>query len=353
LLASSVVRGNMQGGAGKIVLLTRQAGNPWEEQQLVAADGTYRFIELQPGAYTLKLLDTSVVKADLILDGHNELTIDLAAPGWGWELSDGGVSPGFGIVRCRVVDRVDLPVHLWTPGWSGMILRTGSKQEYGRDVCEFAPLGAGVYKVQPEGIDAIAVVQVSGSRVVWVTFKETTEPPKRSVIAGRIKGGAGRTIKLAGAGITRTGVVAADETYNFAELPAGAYSLTVLDPDPPAGSTQTQADIRVDGVNTVRVDLDLVVAGPTTIEHYLLVGSSARAKDDFMAVLQYVSRFQPVVGADEAEARKARHVTILGSTSAISALVEQSLRMAGCQVQRIEGDTAATLGELLAEDRPY
>ena len=359
-LASSIVRGAVHGGAGKIVLLTRQAGNPWEEQQLVAADGTYRFIELESGAYTLKLLDTGVAKTDLALDGRNELVVDLAVPGWSWELSDGGISPGFGIVRCRVVDRVDLPVHLWTLGWSGMVLPTGSKQEYGRDVCEFAPLGAGVYKVQPEGIDD-AIVPVTGSRIVWVTFKEKSaepiipvEPPKRSVIAGRIKGGAGRRIKLAGSRITRSAVVAADETYNFAELPAGAYSLTVLDSDPPTGSTQTQADIRVDGTITVRVDLELVVAGPTkTIEHYLLVGSSARTKDDFMAVLQYVSRFQPVVGIDEAEARKARHVTILGSTSAISALVEQSLRMVGCQVQRIEGDTAATLGELLAEDRPY
>jgi hypothetical protein len=106
------------------------------------------------------------------------------------------------------------------------------------------------------------------------------------------------------------------------------------------------------------VDLELVVVGPTkTIEHYLLVGSSARTKDDFVIALQYVCRFQPVVGTvvgtDEAEARKARHVTILGSTGAISALVEQGLRMVGCQVQRIEGDYAATLGKLLAENRPY
>jgi hypothetical protein len=644
-LASSVVRGNVQGGAGKIVRLTRQASNPWEEQQLVAADRAYRFIELEPGAYTLKLLDTSVVKADLVLDGRNELVIDLAVPGWGWELSDGGVSPGFGIVRCRVVDRVDLPVHLWTPGWSGMILRTGSKQEYGRDACEFAPLGAGTYKVQPEGVTVIADVPVDGSRVIWVTFKESAgpvitpaqesvisgcvrsaagavghafqlrltgpegertvvtsadgayrfadlpagayrvsidgmqvardgivldgrnadtvdlevpgaadgaifgtvangggrlirlllppvtstlikmradaagryrfdklfagaytvqvmasdpatrmelertaiavdgtaavqvdfalvsatamekwtakvedggtgpgssvvrcqvqgeqgrevrlwaqgwagitqragskpeygadacefaplgpgryfiepvgleaspgqplraeinlsanrvgwvrfaktaapvlpvespapvEPPRRSVIAGRIMGGAGRTIKLTGLGITRTVVVATDETYNLGELAAGTYTLTVLDSVPPTGSTQTQADIRVDGVNAIRIDLELVVVGPTkTIEHYLLVGGHARTKDDFVIALQYVCRFQPVVGTDEAEARKARHVTILGDTSAISASVEQGLRMIGCQVQLIEGDYAATLGKLLAENRPY
>ncbi len=90
-----------------------------------------------------------------------------------------------------------------------------------------------------------------------------------------------------------------------------------------------------------------------SLDHYLLVGSSARGKDDFVTTLQYVSRFQPTVGTDEAEARKARHVTILGSLSAVSALVEQGLRMAGCQVQRIEGDYANALGRLLAEGRPY
>jgi hypothetical protein len=137
-------------------------------------------------------------------------------------------------------------------------------------------------------------------------------------------------------------------------LPVGVYTLTMLDSVPPTGSTQTQADIRVDGLNTVRIDLELVVIGPgKTIEHYLLVGSSARTKDDFVTALQYISRFQPVVGTDEAEARKARHVTILGGTSAISALVEQGLRMVGCQVQRIEGNYAAILGKLLAENRPY
>jgi hypothetical protein len=180
------------------------------------------------------------------------------------------------------------------------------------------------------------------------------EPPKRSVIAGRIKGGAGRTIKLTGLGITRTVVVAADETYNLGELAAGTYTLTVLDSVPPTGSTQTQADIRVDGVNAVRIDLELVVVGPPkTIEHYLLVGGNASTRADFVIALQYVSRYQPVVGTDEAEARKARHVTILGNTSAISASVEQGLRTIGCQVQRIEGDTAATLGKLLVENRPY
>jgi len=644
-LAHGVIRGTVRGGAGMVVQLTRQAGQPFEERQLVAADATYRFIELEPAAYTLKLLDTSVVRTGIMQDGRSEIVVDLAVPGWGWQVSSGGASPGFGIVRCRVTGRPDLPVRLWTAGWSGMTQRTGSKPEYGPDVCEFAPLGTGRYKVQPAGLSAIAEVTVDGAQVVWVTFVETAPPPdlapresvlsgrvrtaqgaavaqrvvrlsgpageqttrtqedgvyrfsglpagtyrvwvedagvvregieldgrgaatvdlelpatanstifgvvtaganrivrlllppatsplaeiradadgryrfaglaagvytiqvldadtsdriaaersgiavdgeqtvqvdftltsaaagrtwevkvevgavtpgysvvrcqvegdvgrqvrlwttgwsgitqrtgskteygpdvcefaplgpgryfieavglettaaprpisgrgasaarvefelepnrlvwvryrriapppappRHSIISGRVVGGAGRTVRLEGGGLRLTTIVAADEVYRFADLPAGTYTLTVLDTDPPTGLTQTQPDIAVDGTNSVQVDLDLTSFGPAkTMDHYLLVGSSARSKDDFVAVLRYVGRFQPVIGTDEAEARKARHVTILGSLSAVSALVEQGLRMAGCQVQRIEGDYSEALDRLLAAGKPY
>jgi putative cell wall-binding protein len=60
-----------------------------------------------------------------------------------------------------------------------------------------------------------------------------------------------------------------------------------------------------------------------------------------------------VVGSDEAEARQARHVTILGGAGAVSALVEQGLRMSGCQVQRIESDLAANLWKCVDEGKAY
>ena len=660
-LANGVISGKVRGGAGMVVILTRDSASHFEEKQLVAADSTYRFTELEPGTYTIKLLDTSVVKAGIAIDGRSEVTVDLIVPGWGWQASPGGTTPGFGIVRCRVIGRPDLGVRLWMAGWSGMVQRTGSKSEFGPDACEFAPLGAGAYKLQPDGISTIAEVMVDGRQALWVTFAESVappdaperesavagtartalgaaaarrvvklagpegeqttstqedgayrfahlpagvyrvwiegagaareglkldgrntltvdfhlpadvpavadgaiagvvtngagramrlllpptssplaeartdaearyrfdklapgsytvqvmgaespsevaaeragiavasattvqvdftlpsqaqsggwevrveaggetpgfsvvrcqvegevnrevrlwtagwsgivqrtgskaeygpdvcefaplgsgrysvealgleaagaraavihraitkgvrvdfdldpgrlvwvrfrkvvpppiEPPARSdsVIQGRVKGGAGRTAKLVlsavegleGPGGTRTTTVAADETYRFTGLPAGAYTLTALDSDPPTGMTQTQANIQVNGTNTVQVDLDLSSLGPAkTMDHYLLVGSVARSKDDFVMTLQYIGRFQPVIGTDETAARKAHHVTILASQSAISALVEQGLRMAGCQVQRVESDYAVTLGKLLAENRPY
>ncbi len=142
--------------------------------------------------------------------------------------------------------------------------------------------------------------------------------------------------------------------YAFDGLGPGTYRATVLDTEPPTGSTQTQAGILLDGLNTAQVDFDLeALRAGKTIEHYLFAGSTARSKEDFLAILRYAARFRPAVGSDEAEARQARHVTILGGASAVSAMTEQGLRLSGCQVQRIEGDYAVQFGKYLEEGRPY
>jgi hypothetical protein len=677
---ASVVRGKVQGGAGQTVRLSR-AGN-WSQEQALATDGSYRFTGLAAGSYAVTLGNTGVSQTGIILDGHNELMVDLAAPGWGWEVTDGGSGPGFGVVRCRVTGRSDVPVHLWTEGWEGMTQRTGSKTEFGTDACEFAPLGVGRYLLQIDRTDIVAEVIADGRRVHWVTFTEhVSPPPQKGAIAGRVTngdgriisllrpptaepaaqvqaaedgsyhfnklaagaytvqvlegasgstvvveqadvvvdgssevlvdlalsqpqpepqpqpestaglrwsvedggeqpgpsvvrcrviGGAGRAVSLwtwgwggitqvagskpeygpdacefsplgaglyfleleepaadgspaqtvraevnlaanrvawvrfepaksdqpqeptisqpgrgdlptapaapipsavpdepvtgvitgsvidgkgkllllagpmgelqatvtdgryrfeglpagayriavmaddsalgelavgegvvadgqgelvidlalpalvrfessvtgrvrggAGRGVTlewllpgvggdtvesHNTVVAADETYSFTGLGAGAYRAILRDTDPPTGGTQTQAGIMLDGTpeGGARVDFDLTALGPgKLLDHYLMVGGVARTKDDYLTILRYAARFRPSVGSDETEARQARHVTILGGPSSVSALTEQGLRMSGCQVQRIDGDYTEKLGKLLDAGRAY
>ena len=139
-----------------------------------------------------------MIQTGIILDGRNEVVVDLAAPGWGWEVTDGGSGPGFGVVRCRVTGRSDVPVHLWTDGWEGITQRTGSKAEFGTDACEFAPLGVGRYLLRPEGTDVVAEVIADGRRVLWVTFTEHVgQAPRKGVIAGRVTNGGGRIIAFA------------------------------------------------------------------------------------------------------------------------------------------------------------
>ncbi|MEJ5199024.1 MAG: carboxypeptidase-like regulatory domain-containing protein, partial [Anaerolineae bacterium] len=266
-LANGSIKGRVRGGAGKVVLLTRETGNPYEAKQLVAADNTYRFSELEPGMYTIRLADSGVVKSGIAVDGQSEVTVDLAVPGWGWQASDGGASPGFGVVRVRVTGRTGLPVRLWTTGWSGMTQRTGSKPEYGPDACEFAPLGAGTYKVQPEGIAAVAEVKVDGSRVVWITFVENVPAavaPHESVLSGRVRTAAGapvagRPVKLWGPEGEQATTTQEDGAYRFEKLGPGIYRVGV------EGTDVVKDRIELDGRNAATVDLELPAPAASAI----------------------------------------------------------------------------------------
>jgi hypothetical protein len=248
----------------------------------------------------------------------------------------------------------------------------GELQTTATDGCyRFEGLPAGAYRIAVMADDsalgelaAREGVITDGASEVTIDFELPAPIRFESRVSGRARGAAGRQVIVEGpmseAGEdvweTRATVVAADETYSFAGLGAGAYRVILNDTDPPSGSTQTQAGILLDGFpeSSVRVDFDLSALGPGKLfDHYLMVGGVARTKDDFLTILRYVARFRPAVGSDETEARQARHVTILGGTSSVSALTEQGLRMSGCHVQRIDSNYAENLGKLLGEGRAY
>lgn len=469
---ASVIFGTVTHGAGHEVRLLLPPATAILATVQADLDGRYRFEGLAAGAYTVQIMvadpaaGVAQARSGVEVDGQNPVQVDFILPEpaatWRWAVEDEGPGHGFSLVRCQVEGEPNRKVRLWTSGWGGITQRTGSKPEYGPDVCEFAPLGPGTYTVEPLGLAVRADVCLEANRVAWVRFHPPaplppepepeplpTPAPQASSIAGAVvngeglpvllvgldwemrttvadgryrfgdlaagtyrvavlaadpvrgelasrddvqvngldqvavdfelpapapkaasrvtgcvRGGAGRTVVLEVAGALddqgegtsapRRATVGEDETYSFVDLPAGVYRATVADTDPPTGATQFQAGIELDGANSVEVDFDLGALGTgKTTEHYLLVGSIARTRDDFLTVLQYVTRFQPIVGSAEVAARNARHVTILGGASAVSALTEQGLRMSGCQVQRIEGDYADKLGQLLAEGRPY
>ncbi|HEY53383.1 MAG TPA: carboxypeptidase regulatory-like domain-containing protein, partial [Caldilineae bacterium] len=91
---------------------------------------------------------------------------------WTYTVTEGDPTHGFGIVRVSVEGEADLPVRIWSERWLGMIRRAGEKREYGEFACEFAPLGAGTYFIEPAGLGVQAEVVVDGARIVWVTFEK-------------------------------------------------------------------------------------------------------------------------------------------------------------------------------------
>ena len=520
----SVLRGRVSNGAGYALRLSGAV----ERTTAITGDETYRFEKLPRGQYTLAVEGTEVSESGITLDGQEERTVDLTlAAGWTWEEWDGGPGPGFGVVRCSVEGLLNLPVRLWTAGWSGMVQRTGSKAEYGPCACEFAPLGGGHYAIEPEGLEVRAEIDIDGRRVVWVEFREQAPPPPppppgasvisgsvqgaasyalelsgpegfsreartddegayrleglpagtytlrllrvtrqdigpgewyeskaavagqvqegieldgqsevsldfdvrrydpyrgESVLSGTLPGGAGQTVILIWPGGYRNEArVGDDEAFRFQELGAGTYELQVKD----SKVTQTfEADglqgvslelwlpgvgrgviwgrvrngagrqmvlewaegrqeatvasngiyrfadlppgeytLRIEGTSVVcegvrlgegeTVEVSLEVPPPKTLEHYLLIGRVLGDREGFLAAMRYAARFGPVVGSDVEEARQAAHVTILGSSRAISLEDEQGLRASGCEVRRIEEDFAAELERLVQEGRAY
>ncbi len=90
-------------------------------------------------------------------------------------------------------------------------------------------------------------------------------------------------------------------------------------------------------------------AEPKPIYHYLLFW--ARGGDwavrDWLNAINYIGVFRPTVGFSAEDAAKAQYVTIVGGTSGVSERVENELRAAGCQVERIVGKDDAEIKRIL------
>lgn len=87
--------------------------------------------------------------------------------------------------------------------------------------------------------------------------------------------------------------------------------------------------------------------------HYMLFWQRAYpgpvARQDFVNAISYIARFRPTVGFSIDEARNAEYVTIVGTESGIGKEDEETLRAAGCHVERIVGLNEEDTGRILAE----
>jgi len=104
------------------------------------------------------------------------------------------------------------------------------------------------------------------------------------------------------------------------------------------------------------------VPGPfdKSIPHFLLFwwrSPELWAEQDWASADNYVARFRPTCGFSEEAAKSAEHVLIVGGKAGVPGQTEDSLRRAGCRVERIDGvdeeDTKRQLDELAASGRPF
>ena len=85
------------------------------------------------------------------------------------------------------------------------------------------------------------------------------------------------------------------------------------------------------------------------IYHYLLFWASGEewAVRDWLNAINYIGVFRPTVGFSAEDAAQAQYVTIVGGTSGVSEEVENELKAAGCQVERIAGKDDAEMKRIL------
>jgi hypothetical protein len=99
--------------------------------------------------------------------------------------------------------------------------------------------------------------------------------------------------------------------------------------------------------------------GDQPMEHYLLFWDhgSAWAAEDWGSAQEYVAHFRPTTGFSVEDAMQARHVTIVGGPSGVSAAEEARLRAACIDVHRLAGADPASvkvmLDELVSQDTPW
>ncbi len=206
--ARGSILGHIPEGAGWQVHLRTPDGR--DILRTLDDQGRFEFANLPPGRYRLALLGPDQVLVEQVeVNGARQVVvfngsapadvspsqgavatsqayeapqsaepIPTAAPAaaWTWEIEDLGVNPGFGIIRVRIPGQQGRAVRIWADGWQGMVRRIGDKPEFGEDVCEFAPLGKGLYYIQPEGTDLKVEVELPGSREIWVTLTAGDEP---------------------------------------------------------------------------------------------------------------------------------------------------------------------------------
>jgi hypothetical protein len=173
--SASKVVGNAPEAKGALATLVDDVGN--EFSRVVDDGNAFEFGHLPAGLYAL-YVEGGYCHEDIRLNGYNGIEISFSPlkRSWHAELSNAGAMPGFSTVLVEVAGRSDLPVHIWQEDGASLVRTTGSSTELGPHVAEFRPLDAGVYLVEPDGLDVQAEVELTGLETVWVTFRERLEP---------------------------------------------------------------------------------------------------------------------------------------------------------------------------------
>jgi hypothetical protein len=315
-LTRSQISGTVRGGAGAVVSLVR-SGDGQEWVTMARSDGTYRFIDLPAGLYSLSVNPEGSRVANIALDGTNQRTVDLAVAGWGYTIRP-LERMNVGSIYCSVEGQKKALVQAHSGDWSSEPVPTGSVPEISPYACEIGPLEPGHYIVTVDGLtdeagkklQLEARVHVDKRHAPLVEFLhsrvDAEENPARSVVTGRVIGdlpaGAEPIIRLIdGQAGTHEQPLAADHTFVFAGLPAGRYTVEVVDHP----EIQGPAHLALDGQNEVTVELIAPLLARTRYDgaeppHSMIAGTVPHAAGQPVRLVDALgNEWTQVVGHDD------------------------------------------------------
>jgi hypothetical protein len=343
----SRLSGQVLGAAdGLLAVLYAPAAWGWTRQAPLDPAGNFSFDGLPPGRYRLEVADQ--VLPDLELTGENNLQL---AP---VDIGQGRRS----VLSGRVVDgaghpMADVLLILRRDGLEVAQIRTAADGTY-----RFANLLAGTYSLEAAGMGEIASgIALDGEQelirdLTWVP------PPPLGLLRGRVLAADGAPQLALVVHLLHDGVeIARTQTDNlgafqFTGLAAGLYDLAVGEDAP------IVSGVRLEEGATLIQDIILPPAQRKPIVHYVLLGpplqpdagvaETAETRLVLALAMRYLRRTGASSGFSLADATQAAQVIIVGDR--VPQEAEQTLRTAGCEVQRLSGDgyaIAAAFNQLL------
>ncbi|MBW7884153.1 MAG: hypothetical protein H3C34_16225, partial [Caldilineaceae bacterium] len=272
VISRSVVTGTVHGGAGAVIMLVQKAsGEEWVT--MAKDDGGYRFIDLPPGEYSLRVHPAGTQFDSIVLDGRNTIEADLALAGWGYTVRSAGSPLKAGAIVVTTPGYKGLHVQVHGQDWASDPVETGTAPDYGDEACLITPLDEGHYIVTvndaPEAdgrqvqLEARAFVDKRSFPLIEFVYTdlEAKETPHASAVVGRVLGrrsGEPVRVILVDDQAQRTEQTAdAEGRFAFQDLQPGRYAVAIAGFE----ASTTEADIALDGRNEVRVELTLPAEG--------------------------------------------------------------------------------------------
>jgi hypothetical protein len=269
MVGRSTVEGHVAGGAGAVVMLVHtSSGEEWVT--LARDDGSYRFVDLPPGEFSLRIHPSGSRVEHLRLDGRNKASVDLVQAGWGYTVGVAASMPGVGAVVVSTPGHKGLKVQLHGAEGDSDVVETGAAPEYGAAACQIGGLDEGHYIITVDNAPEAdgrttqleARVHIDRRSIPLVEFvygvlDAPVAPIAESAIAGKVRGArTGQPLRIAlldDRADRQEQFVSSDGDYAFEELGTGLYTVQVVGYEVAA----SVADIALDGRNRVTIDLAL------------------------------------------------------------------------------------------------